>query len=144
MLESCPFQSFFVTCFRTILPFTWGKTYKYQKPCFTTFLRTLKECTHTCTFYNSKTDKCAVTVFTIKNKNLNVTNLKLRTLQGMILEQLLRRLVHFWPPFGSIWVVLVVFGVHFEFVTVHFRSLWLAFGSQISESNFGNTFSKAP
>ena len=35
-------------------------------------------------------------------------NLKLRTLQGMILEQRLRRLAPFRFPFGSIWVVLVI------------------------------------
>ena len=54
----------------------------------------------------------------------------------MILEQLLHRLAPFWSPFGSIWVVLVLFWLHFEFVTIPFRSLWLAFGSQIPERTF--------
>ena len=61
---------------------------------------------------------------------------KLRTLQGMILEQLLRRMAPFWSPFGSICVVLVLFGLDFELCTVPFRSLWLVFGSQISERTF--------
>ena len=83
-----------------------------------------------------------MTVFIKKKKD--VKNLKLRTLQGMILEQLLRRLAHFWSPFGSIWVVLVLLLAPFEFVTIPFHSLWLAFGSQIFERTFWNTFSKAP
>ena len=57
---------------------------------------------------NGQTGKCAVTVFTIFKKKLNVKKLKLRTPQGMILEQLLHRLKPFWSPFGSIWVVLVL------------------------------------
>ena len=74
-----------------------------------------------------------MTVFTILKEKINVKNLKLQTLQGMIVEQLLRRLASFWFPFGSIWVVLVLCWLHFELFTVAFRSLWLAFGSQISE-----------
>ena len=61
----------------------------------------------------------------------------------MILEQLLRRLAPFLHPFGSIWVVLVLFWLRFELFTVPFRSLWLAFGSQISERNFLEHFQQS-
>ena len=62
----------------------------------------------------------------------------------MTLEQLLRRLAPFWTPLDSIWIVLVLFWLHFELFTVPFCSLWLAFGSKISERIFWNTFSKEP
>ena len=112
------------------------KTYKCQKLLFPIrffFKRKLKEFTNICTFYQRKTYKCAMTFFTTLEKKLNVKNLKLWTLQGIILEQRLRRLAPFWQPFGSIWVVLVIFWLHFEFVTIPFHSLWLDFDSQISE-----------
>jgi hypothetical protein len=70
--------------------------------------------------------------------------LKMKMLQGMVLEQLLRRLAAFGTFVGSFWVVLVLFWLHFGLCTVPFRYLWLAFGSQISEITFWNTFSKAP
>jgi hypothetical protein len=46
-----------------------------------------------------------------------------------------------WVPFGSCWFF---FWLHFEFCTVPFRSLWLAFGSQISERTFGTLSAKHP
>ena len=139
-----PFCKLFNDLFAHTSSFYPRKTCKCQKLRFPAFFKKLKECIHTCTFYLSKTCKCAMTVFTLLKKKLNVKNLKLRTLQGMILEQLLHRLAPFWSPFGSIWLVLFLFWLHFEFFTVPFRSLWLAFGSQISERTFWNTFSKAP
>ena len=85
-----------------------------------------------------------MTVFTILKKKRNGQNLILRTLQGMILDICCVG----WHPFGSLlvpfWIVLVLFWLHFELVAVPFRSLWLTFGSQISEITFWNTFSKAP
>ena len=110
----------FYILFRDLFPHTSTfyrrKTYKCQKPCFPTFFKQIKECIHTCTFYARKTYKCAVTVFTMLKKKIKVRNLKLRTLQGMILDKLLRRLAPFWFSFGSIWVVLVLFWLNFEFV----------------------------
>ena len=53
-----------------------------------------------------------------------------------------------WHPFGPLWVLFgsswFFFLLHFELCTVPFCSLWLAFGSEISEFSFWNTFSKAP
>ena len=87
-----------------------GNTYKCQKTVFTFFFKQLKELIHTCTFYSRNTYKCAVTVFTIK-KNLMKIKRKLRTLQGMILDDFL----DLWLPFGTLWFPC--------------GSLWLPFGS---------------
>ena len=61
---------------------------------------------HTCTFDAGKTYKCAKTVFTILRTNQREQKLKLRTLQGLILEQLLLNLQ----------IILTIFccGIHFQ------------------------------
>ena len=51
------------------------------------------------------TYKCTMTVFTIVTKN-NMRKLKCRTLQGLILQQLLLNLAPFWRPVRSMLVVL--------------------------------------
>ena len=108
---SLPFRLCFASFFRTLVPFTSVRpTSARNQNYLSFFFKYLKEYIHTCTFYKSKTYKCAATVFTILKKKLNVKNLKVRSLQGMILELLLRRLAPFCPPFGSIRVVLVPFG----------------------------------
>ena len=87
----------FSILFRDLFPhscyFYWSKTNKYQKPCFSNYFKKLKECIHTCIFY--------------LDKKMDGGNQKLRTLQGMILEKILRRLASFGFPLGSIWVALV-------------------------------------
>ena len=107
-----PVSVLFVTCFRTVVPFAMVSPTSARNHVFELFIyfsKKVKECIHACTFYLRKTYKCAVTVITIlKKKKLNVKNLKFRTLQGVMLEQLLRRLAPFWSALGSIWVVLVL------------------------------------
>ena len=136
--------------FRDLFPHTstfyHGKTYKCQKPRFPTFFKKIEECIHTCTFYNCKTDKCAVTIFTIFSlkKKVNFKKPKTSNAPRHDFRATFASVGTLLVPLGSIWVVLVIFWLHFEFVTVPFRSLWLVFGSQISERTVWNTFSKAP
>ena len=55
------FRSFFVTCFRTVVPFTVVRHTSAINHVFQLFKK-LKELIHTCTFYQRKTNKSAVTV----------------------------------------------------------------------------------
>ena len=129
------FLSFFASFFYTLVPFTNVRPTSPRNNIFQLSSKTSKNVSTLVPFTSVRPTSAPWLFLPFWRKN-NVKNLNLK--------QFLHRLAPFWSPFGFIWVVLVLFWLHFELFMVPFRSLWLAFSSQISEKLFGTLSAKHP